>query len=113
LLIEVKASSINPLDLWMSQGYGYSIFELMRSKTVENFSSFNPFPITLGRDFSGVVVDKGMNAGEFKVGDQVLIFFRRPLVSGKVHGQVRIIFEVPLNSGKEQPGTAFTTLISL
>jgi NADPH:quinone reductase-like Zn-dependent oxidoreductase len=79
LLIEVKASSINPLDLWMSQGYGYSIFELMRSKTVENFSTFNPFPITLGRDFSGVVVDKGMNAGEFKVGDQVLIFFRRPL----------------------------------
>jgi hypothetical protein len=40
----VKAASVNPLDVLMSQGYGYSVFELMRSKSVENFSTFQPFP---------------------------------------------------------------------
>ena len=44
---------------------------MMKSGTVENFSTFNPFPVTLGRDFSGVVVDKGMDANEYQVGDQV------------------------------------------
>jgi NADPH:quinone reductase-like Zn-dependent oxidoreductase len=43
----------------------------MKSRSVENFSTFNPFPITLGRDFSGVVVDKGMDVGDLQVGDQV------------------------------------------
>jgi NADPH:quinone reductase-like Zn-dependent oxidoreductase len=71
LLIRVKAASVNPLDVLMSQGYGFSLFELMKSRSVENFSTFNPFPITLGRDFSGVVVDKGMDVGDLQVGDQV------------------------------------------
>ena len=68
LLIHVKAASVNPLDELMSRGYGFSLFEAMQSCSVENF---NPFPIRLGRDFSGVVVDKGMDAKEFDVGDQV------------------------------------------
>jgi len=71
LLIQVKAASINPLDVLMSSGYGYSLFELMQSRTVENFSTFRPFPIVLGRDFSGIVVDKGMDTQEFQIGDQV------------------------------------------
>ena len=72
LLIQVKAASVNPLDVLMSQGYGFSLFELMRSKSIENFSTFIPFPTTLGRDFSGVVVDKGMDVNDLNVGDQVI-----------------------------------------
>ena len=71
LLIQVKAASVNPLDVLMSSGYGYSLFELMQSRSVENFSTFRPFPIVLGRDFSGVVVDKGMDTQDFQIGDQV------------------------------------------
>ena len=71
LLVQVKAAGVNPLDLWMSEGYGYAFFELMRSKAVGNFSTFNPFPMTLGRDFSGVVVDKGMAVDDYQVGDEV------------------------------------------
>lgn len=55
----------------MASGYGFSIFEIMQSGKIENFRKESPFPLTLGRDFSGVVVDKGMAATGFEIGDHV------------------------------------------
>ena len=57
LLIQVKASAINPVD--------YKVI-----------TPNNPFlrwflPHTVGRDFSGIVVDIGKNVSKFKIGDEV------------------------------------------
>lgn len=63
VLVKVEASSVNPLDVMMSKGYGDSMLSNLRS---------NNDGIILGRDFSGVVADVGMTASsEYKIGDQV------------------------------------------
>jgi NADPH:quinone reductase-like Zn-dependent oxidoreductase len=56
ILVEVRASSVNPVDYKIRKG-GYPGME----KT----------PITLGRDVSGVVQRCGAGAGDFDVGDAV------------------------------------------
>ena len=62
ILIEVKASSVNPIDLMKREGYGRTIFEKQRMRH---------FPWILGSDFSGVVVELGEKIKNFKVGDEV------------------------------------------
>lgn len=67
ILIKVEASSVNNLDVMMTKGYGRNFFGLARSNSGES-----GLPVTLGRDFSGTVVDVGMSASEkFSPGDQV------------------------------------------
>jgi NADPH:quinone reductase-like Zn-dependent oxidoreductase len=61
LLIRVKAASINRLDVDMRRGYGQQLFESQRK-----------FPIILGRDCSGMVVEKGSGVWNYKVGDEVV-----------------------------------------
>ena len=60
VMVEVHASSVNPLDLMKREGYGAIIFEKQRQ---------NKFPWALGSDFSGVVKDIGSQVTKFKVGD--------------------------------------------
>ncbi|MBU2869574.1 NADP-dependent oxidoreductase [Colwellia sp. E2M01] len=62
VLIEVKASSINPVDWKIRQGY---------------LKDFIPYelPLTLGWDVAGVVTVVGSDVTDFKVGDEV---FSRP-----------------------------------
>ena len=63
MLIKVEASSVNPLDLMMTKGYGDRILKNLRE---------NNHSLVLGRDFSGTVVGTGMDAqNDFKIGDQV------------------------------------------
>lgn len=67
LLIQVEAASINPLDVMMSGGYGAEVINVLR-KT----SGGIEFPLTLGRDFAGRIIKKGMDVpSKFKVGQQV------------------------------------------
>jgi len=58
ILIEVKAASINPIDYKLVQGH------------LKEMLSLN-FPITIGYDVSGVVVEKGMDVLNFEIGDAV------------------------------------------
>jgi len=58
VLVNVRAASVNPIDWKMRQGYLHAIFPLT-------------FPRVLGRDFSGIVVDKGSAVTGFDVGDAV------------------------------------------
>ena len=56
--VNVKASSINHLDIWVRKGIpGLHI----------------DFPRILGSDASGIVTEVGLNVNKFKVGDNVVI----------------------------------------
>ncbi|HEX7042656.1 MAG TPA: NADP-dependent oxidoreductase [Patescibacteria group bacterium] len=58
VIIEVYASSINPIDWKLREGY------------LKDYVPLN-FPVTLGGDFSGVVKEVGESVENFKVGDKV------------------------------------------
>ncbi len=62
VLIENKATSINPIDLMKREGYGKEVFEKIRK---------NKFPWILGCDVSGIIVDVGSKVTKFKKGQEV------------------------------------------
>jgi reticulon-4-interacting protein 1, mitochondrial len=64
VLCQVLASSVNPIDVAMVGGYGASLLNKMRCQEIE-------FPLVLGRDFVGVVVNKGNAVTDVKLGDKV------------------------------------------
>ena len=54
----------------LSGGYGYTLFSALRQfGQTEN----QQFPLTLGKDFSGTVVDTGKAVFNLKPGDQVCL----------------------------------------
>lgn len=62
VLIRQHASSVNPIDCRMRGGYGRVIFSRMRGFE---------FPLVLGRDVSGEVVEVGPGVTALSVGDAV------------------------------------------
>ncbi|XP_021917276.1 reticulon-4-interacting protein 1 homolog, mitochondrial isoform X2 [Zootermopsis nevadensis] len=72
VMIQISASSVNPIDVLMMGGYG-SVF-LNKARQVEacSFSEILEFPLVLGRDFAGRVVAKGLGVGhDVSIGDEV------------------------------------------
>ncbi|XP_066141407.1 reticulon-4-interacting protein 1 homolog, mitochondrial-like [Euwallacea fornicatus] len=67
VLVQVKAASLNPIDLFMLGGYGRTSFQMLRNNEIE-------FPLILGRDFSGTIIGKGHEVTELNVGDEVYGF---------------------------------------
>lgn len=80
LLIKIHATSVNPIDYYMVDGYGSKLFQILRERAKGRwaisvlFNRGKEFPITLGRDIAGVVERVGDNVTEFKVGDKVFGF---------------------------------------
>lgn len=70
LLVQIHAASVNPIDVRMLGGYGS-----VAVGTLKRLCDFpqDPaeFPLTFGRDFSGVVIDAGLSVKNFKPGDEV------------------------------------------
>lgn len=65
VLVKVEAATINPIDYMMKAGYGKTMLNLMRGYELE-------FPLTLGRDFAGTIVDRGLTVDkEYQVGDKI------------------------------------------
>ncbi|MBC9228500.1 zinc-binding dehydrogenase [bacterium SPL81] len=62
ILIQQYATSVNPIDFRTRSGYGRVLFPKIRGFT---------FPLVLGRDVSGVIVEVGTAIKDFKVGDYV------------------------------------------
>jgi NADPH:quinone reductase-like Zn-dependent oxidoreductase len=61
LLVRVHASSVNPVDVFIAAGALKEMAE-------------HEFPVSLGRDFAGVVEQVGSDVGKHQVGDEVLGF---------------------------------------
>ncbi|TAE02869.1 MAG: NADP-dependent oxidoreductase, partial [Bacteroidetes bacterium] len=59
LLIQVKAASVNPLDIKIRMGY------MQQMRPVQ-------LPFTPGLDAAGIVVAVGKNVSNFKIGDEVI-----------------------------------------
>ena len=73
LLIKVNASSVNPIDVRMSSGYGHNMLSLMNDVFDCGIDKIthDRLPVILGRDFSGTVVQVGQSVKKYKKGDQV------------------------------------------
>ncbi|KAK5637717.1 hypothetical protein RI129_000109 [Pyrocoelia pectoralis] len=73
VLVRVLASSINPLDIAMTRGYGnvlLSLNNLVSSIGIDRLSN-DRLPLTLGRDFVGQIVSRGNSVKLYKPGDIV------------------------------------------
>ncbi|GAB6032508.1 Reticulon-4-interacting protein 1, mitochondrial [Chamberlinius hualienensis] len=72
VLVEVHAASVNPLDVEMTKGYGRNVVGAMRNMKNLLGNNLSEFPLILGRDFSGVIRDKGSDVKTFQIGDEVM-----------------------------------------
>lgn len=70
VMIKVHAASLNPLDISMRGGYGAKLLKLRRDP-MSVMDSESEFPLILGRDVSGVVVDCGSEVTHVVPGDEV------------------------------------------
>lgn len=75
VLVRVLASSVNPLDVAMTRGYGNVLLtfaNVVTSTGVERVGGHSDrLPLTLGRDFVGQIVARGQSVSNFKLGDLV------------------------------------------
>lgn len=67
LLIQVKAASLNEVDLLICSGYSKTYRRLLNSGRQRDL------PVTLGRASAGVIVDIGPNVVNFDIGDKVFL----------------------------------------
>lgn len=73
ILVRVLASSVNPLDIEMTRGYGsvlLTLANIVMSTGVDRLH-YDRLPLTLGRDFVGQIVTRGNEVSLFKPGDLV------------------------------------------
>ncbi|WP_238419620.1 NADP-dependent oxidoreductase [Gordonia sp. 'Campus'] len=73
VLIRVRASSVNPVDWKVREGYLAEIMDTV-------------FPVIPGWDVAGVVEQVGLDTPEFQVGDEVFGYVRKDVVGGEVAG---------------------------
>ncbi|XP_020293895.1 reticulon-4-interacting protein 1, mitochondrial [Pseudomyrmex gracilis] len=74
VLVKIEAASVNPIDVAMTNGYGTTVLNLMRKVKNLGQSEYDELelPLTLGRDFAGVIVSKGHGVGNrLKLGEEV------------------------------------------
>uniref|UniRef100_A0A0N5C700 PKS_ER domain-containing protein n=1 Tax=Strongyloides papillosus TaxID=174720 RepID=A0A0N5C700_STREA len=72
ILVKVKAASVNPIDVRMTEGYGNELLSKWRQVHEMSWTSFNRLPLICGRDLSGEIVEVGNQVNDFKVGDEII-----------------------------------------
>uniref|UniRef100_UPI00398F2ED6 reticulon-4-interacting protein 1 homolog, mitochondrial isoform X2 n=1 Tax=Pristiophorus japonicus TaxID=55135 RepID=UPI00398F2ED6 len=70
VMIKVHAVSLNPIDISMRNGYGATALKMKRDP-LNMKAAGSEFPLILGRDVSGVIMETGLNVSHFKPGDEV------------------------------------------
>ncbi len=87
VIVKVKAAGINPVDYKIRQGYLEGLIDTV-------------FPVVPGWDVAGVVVQAGLDTPEFQVGDEVLAYARKDVVSG---GTLAELASVPVRTMTHKP----------
>uniref|UniRef100_A0A0K0EK22 PKS_ER domain-containing protein n=1 Tax=Strongyloides stercoralis TaxID=6248 RepID=A0A0K0EK22_STRER len=72
ILVKVKAATVNPIDVRMTEGYGDELLSKWKQVDERSCTSTSRLPLVAGRDLSGEVVEVGSQVTEFKVGDEVI-----------------------------------------
>lgn len=67
LLIEIKYAGVNPVDWKIREG-------LLKNRMPHEF------PLIPGWDAAGIVKEVGKNVADFKIGDEVFAYFRKPII---------------------------------
>lgn len=100
VLVRVRASSVNPIDVLMAEGYGQVLLSRIRQAKQKSLFRTDEFPLTLGRDFAGEVVAKGTEVGSehFDIGDAVL-----GVVAPYQHGCHAQFVTVPVTQVAKKP----------
>uniref|UniRef100_A0A8C8D1A7 Enoyl reductase (ER) domain-containing protein n=1 Tax=Oncorhynchus tshawytscha TaxID=74940 RepID=A0A8C8D1A7_ONCTS len=72
VVVQVHAAGLNPIDVSMRGGYGAATMAMKRDPLNINQSG-SEFPLILGRDMSGVIMECGLDVAPayFKEGDEV------------------------------------------
>lgn len=70
VIVKIHAAALNPIDVSMRGGYGAATMAMKRDPLSMNQAG-GEFPLILGRDLSGVIMESGLDVGYFKPGDQV------------------------------------------
>ncbi|NUP73303.1 MAG: NADP-dependent oxidoreductase [Sinomonas sp.] len=98
VLVRVRAASLNPVDYKVRQGYLRRVIDAV-------------FPVIPGWDVSGVVVKTGLDTPEFEVGDEILAYVRKDVISG---GTLAELVEVPVRTAAKKPqGLSFEDAAAL
>ena len=112
VLIEVRAAGVNPVDWKLVGGHLDAIMPVQ-------------FPVTPGWDVAGVVIGLGADTPEFQIGDEVIAYARKDVLSAgtfaeKVAVPVHAVTAKPASLSWEQAGglplaggTALRTLEAL
>lgn len=87
VLVQVKAASLNPVDYKVRQGHLNGLIDAV-------------FPVIPAWDVAGVVVKAGLDTPEFEVGDQILAYARKDVISG---GTLAELVEVPVRTAAHKP----------
>lgn len=68
-LVRINATSVNPIDVAMLRGYGSTLLNTLRCQS----GDYIEFPLTLGREFCGELVQMGMGVKntQLKLGSRV------------------------------------------
>lgn len=70
VIVKVHAAGLNPIDVSMRGGYGAATLAMKRDPLNINQTG-SEFPLTLGRDVSGVIMECGLDVAYFKEADEV------------------------------------------
>ena len=98
VLVRVKAASLNPVDYKVREGHLQGVIDTV-------------FPAVPGWDVAGVVVKAGLDTPEFAVGDEILAYARKDVISG---GTLAELVEVPVRTAARKPeGLSFEDAAAL
>lgn len=98
LVVKVVAAGINPVDYKIREGYLAGLID-------------TTFPVVPGWDVAGVVVAAGLDTPEYAVGDEVLAYARKDVVSG---GTLAELVSVPVRTAAHKPaGVSFEVAAAL
>ncbi|PSN38803.1 hypothetical protein C0J52_07903 [Blattella germanica] len=68
VLVQVKAASVDHIDIKICSGYG----RVLRKQLARyNHNATGVFPVILGRDCAGIIIEIGQKVSKFEIGDEV------------------------------------------